>query len=54
MHLVFNIGSGDNAHWWCDMVCRGKGRESVIVKETLGITVQEPFDSTKHGLTNMT
>ena len=26
MHLVFNAGTGDKGHGWCDLVCRGTGR----------------------------
>lgn len=26
MHLVFNTGSGDNEHGWCNMVYRGNGQ----------------------------
>ena len=26
MHQVFNVGKGDKAHGWCDMVYRGIGK----------------------------
>ena len=26
MHLIFNAGSGEKAHGWCDLVCRGTGK----------------------------
>ena len=35
MHLVFNAGSGNDSHGWCDLVCRETGRRISMGEKVL-------------------
>ena len=35
MHLVFNAGKGENAHGWCDLVCKGTGKRINTAEKAL-------------------